>query len=448
MPTRARFLLATVLAVAGAAIPAPAMAASTYYAGPAGSGTECSQAAPCSLSGAVTKAANGDAVVLLPGTYSLATSLQITHSISFGGESETNTTIQTVGTAGIEVNETANARLHDFRFDTTESLELKSGTAERVFVDYRGTSLGRSACSLDPGTTLLDSVCWAHAGSPSAGAIFTESASAGTNQVTLRNVTAIAADTEGVGIFGEVESPGTSFTIAATNVITRGGGHDVFIENGGGATSHASVALKNSNFATVKEQGSNATVTTPGTNGNQTAAPTFVEAAGGNFAETAGSPTVDAGVTEAANGTTALAGEARVLPGVCNGTPLTDIGAYELVLTGCPPVTPLPISGKRPPSNKITLGKLKVNPKKGTATLAVSVPDAGTLVLTGKGIKKVTRHLNSAAKLKLPIAPVGKAKRQLARTGAAKFKLKLSFVPTGGAAGTATKSVKLSKRSG
>ena len=39
------------------------------------------------------------------------------------------------------------------------------------------------------------------------------------------------------------------------------------------------------------------------------------------------------------------------------------------------------------PSNSFTLGEAKRNKKKGTATLAVEVPNPGELALAGKGVK-------------------------------------------------------------
>ncbi|HVW46422.1 MAG TPA: hypothetical protein VHA76_05170 [Solirubrobacterales bacterium] len=446
MAAGSRFLTFAAALVASAALAAPAMAANTYYASPTGGGVDCTQAAPCSPSEAVNRAASGDGVILLPGTYTLSSSLQIARSISFGGESETNTTIQTSGSAGIEVGESADATVHDIRLDTAESLELKSGTAERIFVDYTGTSVGRSACSVDPGTSLLDSVCWAHGGSPSAGAIFSEAAVGTGNTVTLRNDTAIAAGPESVGIFAELESSTADLTVSATNVIVHGGTDDIGAVGGGGS-SKMTVALAHSDYATVAAPLPGVTITAPGTNGNVTAAPAFVEAGSGNFAEAPGSPTIDAGLTEAADGPVALAGESRALPAVCGGTPVTDIGAYEFVPTGCPPATTTSptaaVQTTLAPSNRIVLRKVKRNAKKGTATLAVSVPGAGTLVLTGKGIGKVSRRATGAARLKLPVRPVGKARRRLARTGSARFRLTLSFVPVGGSVGTATRSVKL-----
>ena len=49
-----------------------------------------------------------------------------------------------------------------------------------------------------------------------------------------------------------------------------------------------------------------------------------------------------------------------------------------------PPTSPPPPS---PPSNEFTLGKPKLNKRKGTARLAVTVPGPGELALSGNGVK-------------------------------------------------------------
>jgi hypothetical protein len=434
-----RFFSFFVGLLASVAFAAPAMAATTYYASPTGSGSTCSESAPCAITAAVKNAQAGDSVLLVPGTYTLTSSLLIEKPISFGGQSEANTTIEAVG-ADLEDYYGANATLHDFRLDTTAGLTLRSGTAERVFVDDTA-ALSTFACSMSPGATLLDSVCWAHGSSPSGGAVIAEDGGGVGNTVTLRNDTLIASNPEALGILAEVESPTGALTIAATNVIASGTRRDVFAVGNGGS-SKAAVVLANSDYSTVEEI-STATITPPRTNGGQTVAPNFVSVATGNFAEAAGSPTIDTGLNEAANGAFALAGEARSLPALCNGTPITDIGAYEFVPT-CPPppvtVTPAP------PSNAIRIVKLKRHPKKGTATLVVWVPDAGTLTLGAKGVKKVKVQAKGATKLKLPIKPVGKAKRRLAAKGSVKLKLKLSFLPVGGTVGLARETAKLSQR--
>jgi hypothetical protein len=108
------------------------------------------------------------------------------------------------------------------------------------------------------------------------------------------------------------------------------------------------------------------------------------------------------------------------------------------------------------PSNEFRFGKLKRNKKKGTARLAVNVPGAGTLSLTGKGLVRqrplgaahrvLTKPVSSAGTVKLKIKAKGKTKKQLDRTGTVKVKAKVTYTPTGGDPNTKSKRVKLIKR--
>jgi subtilisin-like proprotein convertase family protein len=111
-------------------------------------------------------------------------------------------------------------------------------------------------------------------------------------------------------------------------------------------------------------------------------------------------------------------------------------------------------SGK--PSNEFSFGKLKRNKKRGTATLAVIVPSAGTLDLSGKGVVKqrplgpahrvLAKTVSAAGTVKLKIKAKGKAKKQLDRIGTVKVKAKVTYTPTGGDPNTKSKRVKLIKR--
>ncbi len=109
------------------------------------------------------------------------------------------------------------------------------------------------------------------------------------------------------------------------------------------------------------------------------------------------------------------------------------------------------------PSNDFSLGKLKLNKRKGTATLTVDVPGPGKLTLRGKGIRPQrpltrisssarTRAVDSAGSVKLTIRARGKAKRKLRRTGRATVKARVAFTPTGGSAARRSIAVKLKKR--
>ncbi len=101
------------------------------------------------------------------------------------------------------------------------------------------------------------------------------------------------------------------------------------------------------------------------------------------------------------------------------------------------------------PSNAFTLGKAKLNKKKGTATLSVEVPNLGTLVLGGKGVKAASaeavtsKKVGAPGKVKLVIKAKGKQAKTLKKNGKVKLKAKITYTPTGGGAATQTKKLKL-----
>ncbi len=107
-----------------------------------------------------------------------------------------------------------------------------------------------------------------------------------------------------------------------------------------------------------------------------------------------------------------------------------------------------------PPSDSFTVGKVKKNKNKGTATIAVNVPGPGRLSLTGKKVKHqrptrgatTSKAVAAAGTVKLLVKAKGKAKKKLNTTGKAKVQVKISYTPTGGAANTQPKTVKLVKK--
>ena len=94
-------------------------------------------------------------------------------------------------------------------------------------------------------------------------------------------------------------------------------------------------------------------------------------------------------------------------------------------------------------SNKFKLGKLKLNKKKGTAKLSVTVPGAGKLALSGKGVKKSKKTAKKAGAVKLAVKPSGKSKKKLGKMGKLKVKVKVKFSPDDGEPNTLSKKVKL-----
>jgi hypothetical protein len=78
----------------------------------------------------------------------------------------------------------------------------------------------------------------------------------------------------------------------------------------------------------------------------------------------------------------------------------------------------------------LSLGKVKLNKKKGTAKLTVTVNQKGKLKLTCKGVKTVNRTAATLGKYVLPVKPKGKTKTKLNNTGKAKVKCKVTFTIT------------------
>jgi hypothetical protein len=98
--------------------------------------------------------------------------------------------------------------------------------------------------------------------------------------------------------------------------------------------------------------------------------------------------------------------------------------------------------------NFFSFGKLTLNRKKGTATQAVSVPEPGTLVITGKGIKKATVRVAKGGTEKVLLKAAGKGLKRLNRAGKLKARLKATYSPFGGDPNRAEHKVTLQKKLG
>jgi hypothetical protein len=213
-----------------------------------------------------------------------------------------------------------------------------SGTGTTTVEDVVSTATGASSagCSVSGSmgsvTTIKNTICrGANRG------VGSTCAGCNSTNITLRNVTAIG-DTYGIAFEASVGGSTTDFTVNAFNTIARHAGMtgaDVRAQ-AGSTNSDVAITLANSNYATEEQAlcmtpPCTATVTDPGTGtGNQTAAPSFVDAAAGDFHQAAGSPTIDAGVNDMLNGTEDIDGQQRQIdiPGI-GGPGTVDIGADE-----------------------------------------------------------------------------------------------------------------------
>jgi hypothetical protein len=176
--------------------------------------------------------------------------------------------------------------------------------------------------------------------------------------------------------------------------------------------------------------------------------------ASGNWLNVGGDPTADyladfdgtswkpVGTDGAGNGSLTAKGESfAMFGGVLHiGGNFTKAGGDTLAqfiarFTG----VPAPV----PPSNVATLGKVKANKANGTAKLSVAVPGAGAVTVAGKGIKELTEAPTAAGTVVLKIKPKSSLLKKLRDHGKAKVKVTVTYTPTGGAARSETKKVKL-----
>ena len=349
-------LLAALASSAGAA---------PRYASPNGSGNTCAEGSPCKITVAVSGAHSGDTVVLAgnEGSYGttgapLTTELKLENGVSMQGApgqpmpqifsefSGVAWAVRMEGGNGVKLSDVA--------------IHAKGGVAA-VHVNStmeRVLALGESANGCDSGTgsTIIDSVCAGRNG------IFN---SAGNFELTLRNDTIYGTTEAGLAM---LSASGGHAHIGAINTIVRGTTTDV--EAHGFDTATVAIGLDHSNYANVKTEGG-ATVTAAGSSTNQTAAALLTNPAANDFTQTANSPTIDAGINDAANGPLDLAGNGRMLAGRIP-CPITDIGAYEYVAASPPPcLQPVLISGP-------------ANPKKGSAAPTTTILKAKVKELTAR----------------------------------------------------------------
>jgi hypothetical protein len=339
----------------------PAQASVTRYASPTGSGSGCTQAEPCTILTALAASAGGDTVVAAgdagsygtPGT-PLSAALVVEPGVSLEGAPGQPRAVFFSSPAGLyPVRVEGGGHLQDVeihKLNPSGWALFAVGSASRVIADApEGTGCGTSS-----GAVIIDSICsgvWGiydASGGPS-----------GEWTLTLRNDTIIGTADEAAYF----ETDSLTMEATAVNTILRGNSTDVRARET--STGTVAVNLDHSNYATVTAEGG-ASITPAGSGANQTASPRFVQA-GVDFHEAAGSPTIDAGVNDPANGATDLDGNPRVhsyVAGDCGpqvaGT--TDIGAYESDFPGggsAPACPPPPVVHRGPPTTEIGKARIK-----------------------------------------------------------------------------------------
>ncbi|HEU4739611.1 MAG TPA: hypothetical protein VFS54_11115 [Solirubrobacterales bacterium] len=159
---------------------------------------------------------------------------------------------------------------------------------------------------------------------------------------------------------------------------------------------------------------------------------------------TLGSPTFTPGVIDPTTHRAPTANQTVTVNVPKNAKP----GTYDVTVTAKTPQggTVSQVAKLKVSKAKLSLGGAKLNKAKGTATLSVKIPGAGTVTASGNGVVKAKKSAKKAKKaktLKLTIKTKGKAKKQLAEEGTAKVKVKVTFKPTSGTSVTKTKNITL-----
>lgn len=124
--------------------------------------------------------------------------------------------------------------------------------------------------------------------------------------------------------------------------------------------------------------------------------------------------------------------------------PLLD-GGPEQTAQGSPGGV-LDVNAVVEPTNAFAFGKVAGSKSNGSATVSVNVPNAGTLVVGGKGVKRTSKSVTAPGVVKLKIRAKGKQLRTLNQTGKVKVAAKVTFTPTGGDPKARSKTVRLKQR--
>jgi hypothetical protein len=97
------------------------------------------------------------------------------------------------------------------------------------------------------------------------------------------------------------------------------------------------------------------------------------------------------------------------------------------------------------PSNVFSITAIQRNKRRGKATITLSLPGPGTVVLAGKGLKRRRGVATAAAGglVKLKVMAKGKAAKKLESRGRAHVAPSITFTPTGGTPTTQSEKLKL-----
>ena len=310
-----------------------AAGAATRFAAPSGSGTTCTEAAPCDIQTAVegTGVASGDEVVLGPGTYSIGNNPVVAGTgVHVHGAPGAARPLIDANSGFVAVVVGAAGSLRDVEVHNAAAgiavILIRGSFAERII--SVSTVVNGIGCYLQPDPAipplLEQSACIATASGGKA-VVSNFGVSTGTHvSSTMRNVTAVATGPASAGIETSSTGNGGSVTLQGVNVIASGTETDARAV-GASSGSIAFTQLTFSNFDSQFE-GTNGAVSDPGSDSNVTGPALLTNPAAGDVHQRPGSWTIDRG--SKAVGVFDLDGEPRYQGAA------PDIGADELSVLG------------------------------------------------------------------------------------------------------------------
>jgi hypothetical protein len=373
----------------GAGLVGPAHARATNptvrYASPTGISTgECPKTAPCDLVTALATAVDGDTVVIEAGSYDKSSPL---------------TTVLEDDGKGLTIHGPATGTLPVIYSAADEGMSVEDSTVSRIAMVYSGAGEGLNAdlgsynhvavyatsgtaCEAD---VFTDSLCVATGADQAA--MVEEAGDTGgppgdSYPITLRGDTALGLGSGGIGLL--VEGDGSVvLTTNATNDIFKGAAEDIETDRTGDPATYPSegspviaVTTSHDDFKTeaADTDFSGVTGTQPtsetihGSPTDITAVPKFVDVAKRDFAEAAGSPTIDKGAADPGSDTD-LAGNPRTVGAA------PDIGAYEYL--DLPAVGHIKVTSR---GKHAISGTVSANGERLSAKLKISVISHGHVV--------------------------------------------------------------------
>jgi hypothetical protein len=241
----------------------------------------------------------------------------------FGTTAANNTSVLDLSGSGVKLR---NLEIHQLGA-AVHPTALTFDGAEASNLLAVATGSGGRGCVLLGNSLLTNSVCDASAQDGRAVFPYRDTGSPAANTSTLRNVTALAPGTGGLGVFaigGSTPPDAENITVTNSIIVGPSGHATIEADKQNAGSGDGKITIDHSNFGFESKGFNNLGQIVKGPGNQQlVGAPKFVTA--GDYHIAAGSITIDKGADDPANGSTDIDGDSRTLGQA------TDMGADEFV---------------------------------------------------------------------------------------------------------------------